>query len=218
MKDDKKSKELKSTSYYRRKMVLWYLEARKLRNKLPPDPLTGLKLMQDFEQDCIETMKRVEERKESSSADTLVVDRRKSGNSHYIVFVDVDGLKWTNDHHHEHYNAGNHVLLVLANILKRWKRSDDLVVRQQAGGDEFLILFVESTSEEEVVKRILDMRRRFEKNISDCFPSLVGHVSFTFGLKEVNSRMSAEKIKIAIEEASCDMHDWKKERKTERET
>jgi diguanylate cyclase (GGDEF)-like protein len=59
-----------------------------------------------------------------------------------LLFIDMDNLKWINDHHG--HNEGDQALIDLANILKKTFRESDIVAR--IGGDEFVVLS-ESTEE-----------------------------------------------------------------------
>jgi len=59
-----------------------------------------------------------------------------------LLFIDMDNLKWINDHHG--HNQGDQALIDLANILKKTFRESDIVAR--IGGDEFVVLS-ESTDE-----------------------------------------------------------------------
>ena len=59
-----------------------------------------------------------------------------------LLFIDMDNLKWINDHHG--HNEGDQALIDLANILKKTFRQSDIVAR--IGGDEFVVLS-ESTDE-----------------------------------------------------------------------
>ena len=59
-----------------------------------------------------------------------------------LLFIDMDDLKWINDHHG--HNEGDQALIDLANILKKTFRQSDIVAR--IGGDEFVVLS-ESTDE-----------------------------------------------------------------------
>jgi diguanylate cyclase (GGDEF)-like protein len=53
-----------------------------------------------------------------------------------LVFLDIDHFKQFNDTHG--HAAGDHVLMDLGALLKRWARNSDVVVRY--GGDEFVVL------------------------------------------------------------------------------
>jgi diguanylate cyclase (GGDEF)-like protein len=59
-----------------------------------------------------------------------------------LLFIDMDNLKWINDHYG--HNEGDQALIDLANILKRTFRESDIIAR--IGGDEFVVLS-ESTDE-----------------------------------------------------------------------
>jgi len=193
-------------------------EIENLKNELAHDPLTGLKLAKNFEQKCLDRMAFVERKREESQR-SLPEEHtpHRVGRTHSIAFVDMDGLKWTNDHPDFGYSVGDNVLIALADILDRWKRrQEDLVVRRTKGGDEFLVLF--PGSDEIETRRILLLNRtRFENVISRDFPGLSGKVSFSFGVREVKPCQSIEEIALAFDEASKDMHSWKDRRKMGRD-
>jgi len=64
----------------------------------------------------------------------------RSGRDLYLLFADLDNLKWTNDRCG--HPAGDAVLCALARILKAGFRDSDIIARM--GGDEFVVLMVES--------------------------------------------------------------------------
>jgi diguanylate cyclase (GGDEF)-like protein len=70
-----------------------------------------------------------------------------------LLFIDMDNLKWINDHHG--HNEGDQALIDLAHILKKTFRESDIVAR--IGGDEFVVLS-ESTDEngETVLTRLYE--------------------------------------------------------------
>ena len=70
-----------------------------------------------------------------------------------LLFIDMDNLKWINDHHG--HNEGDQALIDLANILKKTFRESDIIAR--IGGDEFVVLS-ESTDEngETVLTRLYE--------------------------------------------------------------
>ncbi len=74
-----------------------------------------------------------------------------------LFYIDVDDLKWINDHcgHHE----GDQALIALAGILRGTFRESDVVAR--IGGDEFVVL-LESTDENG--QMLID---RLDENIRD---------------------------------------------------
>jgi diguanylate cyclase (GGDEF)-like protein len=80
---------------------------------------------------------------------------RRHKSSLSLVMVDVDNLKWINDHS-GHLN-GDKVLRNTANLLIRGCRRYDSIFR--FGGDEFLILLPETDKEKgkQVVKRIKEL-------------------------------------------------------------
>ena len=83
-----------------------------------------------------------------------------------LLFIDMDGLKWINDHYGHH--EGDHVLIGLANLLKKTFRESDIIARM--GGDEFVVLS-ESTDEkgEIVMTRLHENIRDYNTKISQDY-------------------------------------------------
>jgi len=180
------------------------------------DPLTGLPLVGNFGKDCIVRMRKVVEKRQLSLSNSEHVHRRNEREKHCVVFVDLDGLQWTNNDPNHGYRVGDHIIIMLARILNRWRRGDDLIFRRSKGGDEF-ILFYPCATENDTIQQIMLMnRRRFEKDISERFPGLAGKVSFTFGVQEVSVDDSESRILEALDYAGKNMHVWKERRKMDR--
>jgi diguanylate cyclase (GGDEF)-like protein len=74
-----------------------------------------------------------------------------------LLFMDMDNLKWINDHHG--HNQGDQALIDLADILKKTFRESDIIAR--LGGDEFVVL---SESMDENGETVLT---RLYENIKD---------------------------------------------------
>ena len=85
----------------------------------------------------------------------LQVAKRQEENI-FLMFADVDNLKWVNDHLGHH--AGDQVLMETADILRHTFRDSDIIAR--LGGDEFAILLVDPTDEKNVISRL-------EQNMAD---------------------------------------------------
>jgi len=83
-----------------------------------------------------------------------------------LLFIDMDNLKWINDHHG--HNEGDQALIDLANILKKTFRESDIVAR--IGGDEFVVLS-ESTDEngEIVLTRLYENIKDHNAKRSRCY-------------------------------------------------
>jgi diguanylate cyclase (GGDEF)-like protein len=83
-----------------------------------------------------------------------------------LLFIDMDNLKWINDHHG--HNQGDQALIDLANILKKTFRESDIVAR--IGGDEFVVLS-ESTDEngEIVLTRLYENVKDHNAKTSRCY-------------------------------------------------
>src|SRR4030042_532996 len=83
-----------------------------------------------------------------------------------LLFIDMDNLKWINDHHG--HNQGDQALIDLANILKKTFRQSDIVAR--IGGDEFVVLS-EPTDEngEIVLTRLYENIKDHNAKRSRCY-------------------------------------------------
>ena len=79
----------------------------------------------------------------------LQVAKRQEENI-FLMFADVDNLKWVNDHLGHH--AGDQVLMETADIFRHTFRDSDIIAR--LGGDEFAILLVDPTDEKNVISRL----------------------------------------------------------------
>ena len=74
-----------------------------------------------------------------------------------LLFIDMDNLKWINDHHG--HNEGDQALIDLANILKKSFRESDIIAR--IGGDEFVVLSEATDKNSEI------FTTRLHENIKD---------------------------------------------------
>jgi diguanylate cyclase (GGDEF)-like protein len=86
-----------------------------------------------------------------------------------LLFVDMDDLKWINDHYG--HNKGDQALIGLANILKKTFRESDIIAR--IGGDEFVVL-LESTdeSDEMLITRLYENIRDYNAKQSQPILSI----------------------------------------------
>jgi diguanylate cyclase (GGDEF)-like protein len=75
-----------------------------------------------------------------------------------LLFIDMDDLKWINDHHGHH--EGDQALMDLAKVLKQSFRDSDIIAR--IGGDEFVVLFVSTDENSEM------LLTRLDENLKDC--------------------------------------------------
>lgn len=167
-----------------------------LRKKCEYDSLTGLRNSHDLEAQILERMKKQSGKRRSCA------NCRETGSA-VIVFIDIDYFKKVNDT--LGHDAGNAILRILAEII----RDGDLVWRMY--GDEFIMALF-SMSRKAADGRIIEMRGRFERAVSDKFPNLGVSVSFSFGLSELPRGADADRLKDAIKEADGSMYVHKKAR------
>ena len=86
-----------------------------------------------------------------------------SGNSVGVIFADLNGLKRVNDQYG--HNEGD---ILLKNAAKVLEEVFDTAEIYRAGGDEFTII-VTGITEEELNKRVEDIRRVSQKYEHVCF-------------------------------------------------
>jgi diguanylate cyclase (GGDEF)-like protein len=125
---------------------------------------------------------------------------RRTGESLIAAFVDVDDLKSVNDTHGHH--AGDELLRIVADGLRRHMRSYDLVIR--LGGDEFLCALPGVT--------LIDVRRRLNDVRTElCNGPAVRSVSF--GLSELGDGQSPQDL---IDHADSELLAGRSERRSGR--
>lgn len=112
---------------------------------------------------------------------------KREGESMALAFVDVDGLKQTNDS--LGHGAGDQLLREIAYSIRAHLRSYDLIIRY--GGDEFLCALVGVTREEAA--------ERFSLVNSDLTASR--GASVTVGLAEAEGEDTAEDLIARADEA-----------------
>jgi diguanylate cyclase (GGDEF)-like protein len=76
-----------------------------------------------------------------------VAQAKRHGRALAVMFIDLDGFKRINDIHG--HDAGDAVLLIVADRLRESIRDDDTVSRH--GGDEFLCLLMEMGDDQDIV-------------------------------------------------------------------
>lgn len=87
---------------------------------------------------------------------------RRYGHAFTLAYMDLDDFKWVNDRFGHH--AGDQVLLLVAETLRRGVRSTDIVAR--LGGDEFAILLPE-TSDAAARQVLLKLRTRLSATMRE---------------------------------------------------
>ena len=118
----------------------------------------------------------------------LCADPAKLSGGMGVVFADMNGLKYTNDH--LGHNAGDQLLKNAAMILQSTFTGAEIF---RAGGDEFLIL-TRDTSEAELQKKIAEIKKKAE---------LFEHVSFAAGSCLLQPGMD---LRDALSEADAQMY------------
>ncbi len=106
-----------------------------------------------------------------------------------LTFVDVDGLKAVNDS--DGHQAGDKLLVAVANALKESMRSYDLVIRY--GGDEFVCALPNADAE--------SVSKRFER-VSATLADGPTKASISVGIAPLNDARTAEEL---IRRADADL-------------
>ncbi|RJX35132.1 MAG: diguanylate cyclase [Desulfurivibrio sp.] len=83
------------------------------------------------------------------AAKQLQMARRQEGHV-FLLYADVDNLKWVNDHLGHH--AGDQVLTETADLLRATFRDSDTIAR--LGGDEFAVLLIDPADEKSLISRL----------------------------------------------------------------
>ncbi|GEM_PF-4861767 len=127
---------------------------------------------------------------------------RKSGKTFSIAYIDLDGLKETNDRFGHEY--GDKLIKTFAALLEDNIRKNDMVFR--VGGDEFIVLFKDTTEQTvyEIIARIHDLAK-----IKSRFLPIP--ISFSYGIATYSKGMSLDEI-IAL--ADKRMYKQKNSKKT----
>jgi diguanylate cyclase (GGDEF)-like protein len=112
---------------------------------------------------------------------------KRTNQSFVLAFVDVDGLKVTNDA--LGHAAGDQVLCQVVDVLRRHLRSYDLIIR--FGGDEFVCSLMDLTIAEAAKRFLL-----IDTDLADSH-----HVSVTAGLAELQSDDSVDDLIARADEA-----------------
>lgn len=115
----------------------------------------------------IDSVTRLPNRHYFTSRYSELLNRFNSNNpsTHFGVFViDVNGLKFVNDHHGHEY--GDEMLKQVANAIKQVARANDTVAR--VGGDEFYILLEHANSDtcEKFAARLRDISNNLSMTIN----------------------------------------------------
>ncbi len=128
-----------------------------------------------------------------NSITTILAGIKRRFSSLGILMCDMDYFKQVNDEHgHE---AGDRVLVNLANILQNCVRSSDLVIRY--GGEEFLILLIDC--EKDMAIQIADKVRASVESAKFRYNDLVLQKTISVGISEFpsDSNQFWEAIKFA---------------------
>lgn len=114
---------------------------------------------------------------------------QRCGGIFSICFVDVDNLKWVNDHYG--HQEGDRMICLICDAFRDIIRDCDTIFR--TGGDEFLIILGNCNSRdgEAIVHRVIGSQRFEEFRREKPY-----EVSFSFGLIEVDreSRFSVDEL------------------------
>ncbi|STX41805.1 sensor histidine kinase [Legionella donaldsonii] len=119
---------------------------------------------------------------------------KRQNNNLAIVMMDLDHFKKVNDTYgHE---AGDIVLIEVANLLARNIRETDIVCRY--GGEEILLLLVEVNSAEEVYERIDQLRQEIGKLEISFQGKLLERITASFGIAMMPEHADTQSALIEI--------------------
>lgn len=135
------------------------------------DPLTGINNRRFFDQRIGEELDR------SSRSDEPLS----------CLFVDIDYFKKVNDQHG--HQAGDCVLIEVAQIVKKQLRSNDILARY--GGEEFVVL-LSNAPENKAVEVAERIRTAVEKSRFECTPEQKLKASLSIGVGTFNPALFAE--------------------------
>ncbi len=110
---------------------------------------------------------------------------RQRNNNMSLCILDIDHFKSINDTYG--HNAGDDVLIQLANTLLRVLRTIDIVCRW--GGEEFMILFPTASLE-----NTKELAYKLREEIMNLDLGVVGRITASFGVSEVKESDSMESV------------------------
>ncbi|MCD6384550.1 diguanylate cyclase response regulator [Candidatus Sumerlaeota bacterium] len=131
-----------------------------------------------------------------------IADRKKR--EMYLIFADVDGMKWINDNFG--HCEGDRVLIEIAGLLKNTFRKSDIIAR--IAGDEFVILVLDATRESTnyIIARLQNNLSKYNRERTFPFP-----LSLSFGVAHYDP-MRPCSIEEILEQADALMYEQKREK------
>jgi diguanylate cyclase (GGDEF)-like protein/PAS domain S-box-containing protein len=131
---------------------------------------------------------------------------KRAGGTAFLVFADLDNMKWINDTlGHE---IGDKALILTARLLQTTVRGTDIIGRM--GGDEFAVLFTSASKQDSEAILLA----RLEQELAEINKELPGQlqIAISFGVAHNAGDYSLEELLIT---ADARMYTEKKRRKTE---
>ncbi|HHI76165.1 MAG TPA: GGDEF domain-containing protein [Gammaproteobacteria bacterium] len=111
---------------------------------------------------------------------------------HWLAMIDIDHFKRVNDRHG--HLMGDEILIIFARLMHEVFRNDDLLFR--FGGEEFVVV-IQADDEEKAGRAFERFRERVEAHE---FP-LVGHLTASLGVTEIEGRATPEQVLEAADRA-----------------
>ncbi len=125
-----------------------------------------------------------------------------------ICFMDLDGLKYVNDHF-GHNEGDNYIRRFVDEISSSFRKTDIL---SRIGGDEFCLV-LNGAKIKPMEKKMELVRARFVSEGSALYPA-----GFSYGLVQVHGPETKRNLNDILEEADRKMYRYKQERKVYPET
>jgi diguanylate cyclase (GGDEF)-like protein len=134
-----------------------------------------------------------------------IKSNRRNGETSFVVFIDLDGLKKINDTFgHSH---GCNSICEFARLTKSCLREIDILCR--LGGDEFLLLI--SGNADVAMERLNHQIEKFNKQ-----SGLPYQIGFSFGVSQADTCLCEKDLSDVIDIADKLMYEHKKRRKVQR--
>jgi len=121
-----------------------------------------------------------------------------------LCYMDLDGLKYVNDHYG--HNQGDNYIRNFVDQIQKSFRSDDVFTR--LGGDEFCLV-LPGCKKDIVMEKISKTQVQFVENNKEPYP-----VSFSYGVVEVDGDKEQPSLEEILSQADKEMYECKRRNRT----